>query len=211
MFSLGLKETISIINHKTVMYNKIMSSDDNGRPEYPEEQYHTWFDELAPFFKLGETLNAAIDDAGLQQHRTTLYKKSKLNDWFLDRMQSLQAIPGKLANNILVKRLMAVDEKIKQGLPPTEEEMKDVRFIAERHRSAHPYFVNRSEVILPPQRSMEEIEAELEENVLIDDVAEHAALDLELERRRELEKQGIDPGELSITSIPPKMEEAEQI
>lgn len=120
--------------------------DDTGRPEYPEEQYHKWFDDLTPFFKLGETLNAAIEDAGLEQHRTTLYEKSRLNDWFSYRMKALQAIPGKLVNNILVKRIMLVDEKVKQGLPITEEEMKDVRFIAEKHRSSQPYFVNRQEV-----------------------------------------------------------------
>jgi hypothetical protein len=123
-----------------------MNNGNPGRPEYPEEQYQKWFDDLAPFFKLGETLNAAIDDAGLQQHRTTLYEKARLSDWFSDKMESLQAIPGKLANNILVKRLMLVDEKIKQGLPVTEEEMRDVRFIAEKHRSSQPYFVNRQEV-----------------------------------------------------------------
>lgn len=116
-----------------------------GRPLISEEQYGKWFDDLAPFFKLGETLNAAIDDAGLQRHRTALYDKVGLNDWFADKMRSLQAIPGKLANNILVKRLMAVDEKIKQGLPVTEDEMKDVKFVAEKHRSAQPYFVTRVE------------------------------------------------------------------
>lgn len=120
--------------------------DSIGRPEYSEEQYQRWFDELAPFFKLGETLNSAIEDAGLQQHRTTLYEKSRLSDWFSYRMRALQTIPGKLVNNILVKRVMLVDEKIKQGLPITEEEMRDVRFVAEKHRSSQPYFTNRQEV-----------------------------------------------------------------
>lgn len=164
-----------------MFYNKKMN--DTGRPEYTEEQYQKWFDELAPFFKLGETLNAAIDDAGLQQQRSTLYKKSKQNDWFLDKMQSLQAIPGKLANNILVKRLMLVDEKIKQGLSVSEEEMKDVRFIAERHRSSQPYFVNRSEVIQPPQKSIQEAIDELElQDDLIDDVVENIKSEQELEK-----------------------------
>lgn len=177
-------------------------SSDSGRPEYPEEQYQKWFDELAPFFKLGETLNAAIDDAGLQQHRTTLYEKSKLHDWFSDKMQSLQSIPGKLANNILVKRLMLVDEKIKQGIPISEEEMRDVRFIAERHRSAQPYFVNRTEVVQPPPRPIQDVLDELNRNDSVDDVAEHAALSLELERRRELGKQGINPDNPSAPNLP---------
>lgn len=29
--------------------------DESGRPSYSEEQYHKWFDELTPFFKLGLT------------------------------------------------------------------------------------------------------------------------------------------------------------
>lgn len=148
-------------------YNQGM--DDAGRPNYTEEQYQKWFDELAPFFKLGETLNAAIEDAGLQQHRTSLYEKSKLNDWFSYKMQTLQAIPGKLANNILVKRVMLVDEKIKQGLPISEEEMKDVRFIAEKHRSSQPYFINRQEITGPVDPNkledlLDELDAEGWEN-----------------------------------------------
>lgn len=154
---------------------------DTGRPEYPEEQYHKWFDLLAPFFKLGETLNAAIDDAGLKVHRTTLYEKSKLNDWFSDEMTSLQATPGKLANNILVRRLLLVDEKIKQGLPITEEEMKDVRFIADKHRSAQPYFVTRQEIAQVDQDGVEKIINKLElEN--IDNVAEEAGKRLEAQK-----------------------------
>lgn len=151
--------------------------DETGRPEYPEEQYYTWFDELAPFFKLGETLNSAVEDAGLQKHRSTLYNKARQNDWFLDRMEALQAIPGKLANNILVKRVMLVDEKIKQGLPVSEEEMKDVRFVAEKHRSSQAYFTNRQEVAQVDPFKIERLldSLEIENGGSIDDVAEQAA------------------------------------
>lgn len=116
-----------------------------GAPEFTEQQYRKWFDEMAPFFKLGLTLSAAIEDAGLKKHRPVLYKKASLKDWFLDEMQTLQSYPGKLANNILVRRLMQVDDKIKQGLPIDDEELKDVRFVAEKHRTSQPYFVNRME------------------------------------------------------------------
>jgi hypothetical protein len=157
--------------------------DNNGRPEYPEDQYQKWLDELAPFFKLGETLNSAIDDAGLQKHRTTIYEKVRLGDWFSDKMETLQAIPGKLANNILVKRVMLVDEKIKQGLPITEEEMRDVRFIAEKHRSSQPYFVNRQEVAQSDPFKIEKLLDELEDNnkAEYNNLAEQA--------RKELERQ----------------------
>lgn len=139
--------------------------DDNGRPAYSEDQYQNWFDDLAPFFKLGETLNSAIEDAGLQKHRTTIYEKVRLNDWFSDKMKVLQEYPGKIANNILVKRLLQIDEKIKQGLPVTEEEMRDVRFMAEKHRSAKPYFTNKIEVIKTDPFEIEQLSDKIEKEV----------------------------------------------
>lgn len=156
---------------------------DNGRPEYSEDQYQKWFDELSPFFKLGETLNAAIEDAGLQKHRTVLYEKVKLNDWFSDKMKVLQEYPGKIANNILVKRLMQVDEKIKQGLPVTEEEMRDVRFMAEKHRSSQPYFVNRQEIAQSDPLKIEKLLDDLEEN------NKTAHINLAEQARKALEEQ----------------------
>lgn len=156
--------------------------DNNGRPSYSEEQYHKWFDDLAPFFKLGLTLSAAIQDAGLQKHRTTMYEKVRLGDWFSDEMEALQAIPGKLANNILVKRVMQVDEKMKQGLPVTDEEMKDVRFIAEKHRSSQPYFTNRQEISKSDPFEIERILDGLEEEksrTNYNDFAEQARKSLE--------------------------------
>ena len=33
----------------------------NGRPAYDEAQYKSWLDEIAPYLKLGNSLNYAID------------------------------------------------------------------------------------------------------------------------------------------------------
>jgi hypothetical protein len=147
-----------------------------GNQPLLNDDYCNFLDELAPFLKLGETLNAAIEDAGLRKHRTAIYDKYRLKDDFAYKIEVWQSYPGKIANNILVKRLMIVDNKIKQGLPVTEEDMKDVRFMAEKHRSSQPYFVNRQETA--PARPIEEILAELDNdaNTGHDDVAGAARL-----------------------------------
>jgi len=102
-------------------------------------------DDMAPFLKLGHTLNSAIDDAALLQHKGAIYNKYRLNDWFMQKIDIYRATPGVLANDILTKVLMDVNDRIKQGRPVTEDDMKNVRFMAEKHRTAQPYFVTRTE------------------------------------------------------------------
>lgn len=118
---------------------------DIGRPETTDEQYQKFIDAMAPFLKLGETLNHAIDDAGLQKNKPLIYNKYKLNDWFLEKIDVLRSYPGKIVNNILANICLDVSEKIKQGRQVTEDEMKNVRFFAEKHRTSQSYFVNRTE------------------------------------------------------------------
>jgi hypothetical protein len=74
-----------------------------------------------------------------------IYEKYKLNDWFSQKVDIYRATPGILANDILTKTLMDINDKIKQGRTVTEDEMKNVRFMAEKHRTAQPYFVTRTE------------------------------------------------------------------
>lgn len=118
---------------------------DIGRPEYTEADYQRWLDEMAPFLKLGHALNAAIDEAALSKHKTTVYEKYRLGDWFSQKVDIYRATPGILANDILTKTLIMVNDRIKQGLPVSEDDMKNVRFMAEKHRTAQPYFVTRTE------------------------------------------------------------------
>ena len=118
---------------------------ENGRPETTDTDYRHWLDCMEPFLKLGHALNAAIEEAALLEHRTTIYEKYKLGDWFSYKVDVYRATPGVIANDILTKTLFEVNTKIKQGLPVTEEEMRNVRFMAEKHRTAQPYFVTRTE------------------------------------------------------------------
>lgn len=116
-----------------------------GRPAYTEADYQKWLDDMAPFLRLGHALNSAIDEAGLTAQRATVYEKYKLGDWFSYKVDAYRATPGILANDILTKVLMDISDRIKQGRPVSEDDMKNVRFMAEKHRTAQPYFVNRQE------------------------------------------------------------------
>lgn len=116
-----------------------------GQQPYTETDYLRFLDAMAPFLKMGATINAAVEDANLTEQKATIYNKYRLNDWFAIKIDSLRETPGKLVAYILTKRVMQVDEKIKQGLPVGEDEMRDVRFMAEKHRTAQTYFVTRTE------------------------------------------------------------------
>ncbi len=53
-----------------------------GRPTFNDSQYQIWLYEMTPFLKIGLTLNKAIEKAGLEKHKDSIYRKWRLNDWF---------------------------------------------------------------------------------------------------------------------------------
>jgi len=60
----------------------------NGRPEYTEDQYRAWLGEMTPFLKLGCSLYWAMDRACLLRHKDSIYRKFRLNDWFCEERGS---------------------------------------------------------------------------------------------------------------------------
>jgi hypothetical protein len=116
-----------------------------GRPEFTDGDYQKFLDDMAPFLKLGHTLFGAMSDAGIIQHKDAIYIKYRLNDWFSEKIDNYRATPGILANDILTKVLLDISDRMKQGRPVSEDDMKNVRFMAEKHRTAQPYFVTRTE------------------------------------------------------------------
>jgi hypothetical protein len=118
---------------------------DNGRPEFPEEQYQKWLDEMSPFLKLGNTLYHAIEKADLTKHKDTIYRKFRLNDWFCEKIEAFQRYPGEIVNSIFTRLIISIDEKVKQGSPISDEDWRNLRFFAEKHRSCQPFFVTRTE------------------------------------------------------------------
>lgn len=116
-----------------------------GNQPFNDTDYQRFLDDMAPFLRLGHTLYSAITDANLTQHQTAIYDKYRLKDWFGAKIDTYRATPGIIANDIMVKTLMDINDRIKQGRPVTEDDFKNVRFMAEKHRTAQPYFVTRTE------------------------------------------------------------------
>lgn len=147
--------------------------DTTGRPSFTDEQYQSWLDELAPFLKLGNSLNYSIERAGFTKHRTTLYEKYNLADWFSYKVDAFMRMPGEIVNSIFTRVISIIDEKVKQEQPLTSEDYKNLRFFAEKHRSCQPFFANRTEMdVKDLKESTARVIAQLEETDY-----EHVALE----------------------------------
>lgn len=136
---------------------------DTGRPEYTDEQYQKWLDDMAPFLKAGNTLYYAMEKASLLQHQTTLYEKYRRKDWFSQKVDAYRRYPAELVNNIFYKIIDKVNDRLKNDQPITEDDMKNVRFFAEKHRTAQTFFVNRNENAEADESKVGKILDELEE------------------------------------------------
>jgi hypothetical protein len=118
----------------------------NGRPEYSDEQYQRWLDEMRPWLRAGNTLYYAMDKADLLGHQTTIYDKYRANDWFSVKVNVYRQTMGELANNITFKLLENINMKVIEGAKSLSREDFDLlKLVAEKHRTAQPFFVNRLE------------------------------------------------------------------
>jgi len=116
-----------------------------GREPYSDEQYVKWLDDMSPFLKLGNTLYHAIERADLTKHKDTIYRKVRLNDWFCEKIEAFQRYPGEMVNSIFTRLIIQIDEKVRQGSPINDEDWRNLRFFAEKHRSCQPFFATRTE------------------------------------------------------------------
>lgn len=119
---------------------------DTGRPEHTEEQYQIWLDEMRPFLEMGCTLNRAVEKTGLTKHRTALYEKYKLNDWFSDKIDIMRSIPGELANEVFARMVFRINDKVKREENITRDDIDILKHFTQYHRSSQPFFVSRHEV-----------------------------------------------------------------
>ncbi len=156
------------------MYRARKIKNSQGRPEYNDKQYQYWLNEMQPFLKVGNSLYSAIDKAKLLRHKDSIYKKYRLEDWFSEKVDAYQQYPGEVVNTIFARIIMTVDEKIKQNLPITPEEMRNVRFFAEKHRSCQQFFINRYEAVTPTKENIEDLLNSLEQKDTMDDYVEQA-------------------------------------
>lgn len=157
---------------------------EQGRPEYTDDQYRAWLEDMSPFLKIGNSLYYAIEKAMIMQHKTVIYEKYRLKDWFSEKIDAYQRYPGEIINSIFVRLVLSVDEKLKQGLSPCDEEWRNLRFFAEKHRSCQPFFVTRQEVAQVEPDEVGRILDDLEND---NDTSRYAKLGelakLELERK----------------------------
>ncbi len=120
-----------------------------GRPPIADEQFMQWLLDMAPFLKQGVSLNYAMERTGLMNHERTIREKYKSNDWFARKIDAYRATVGEMVNLVgtrivenINKRMIESDGKV--GIVSTEE-LQVWKVMAEKHRSAQPFFVNRVE------------------------------------------------------------------
>ena len=112
-----------------------------------DEQYQVWLNELAPFLKIGGSLYYAMDRAMLLQHKNVIYQKYRLKDWFREICDAYQLYPGEVVNSIFNRLILSINEKVERSEVVSNEEWRNLRFFADRHRSCRPFFVNRQETV----------------------------------------------------------------
>lgn len=119
-----------------------------GAPEISDEQYMRWLDDMREFLRRGSTLWYAMDKAGILAHKTVIYKKYRLNDWFAEKIDALRSTMGELANEVAFRVLEGVRNRIIEmdgKIAISSEEVQVIKLVAEKHRTAQTFFVNRTE------------------------------------------------------------------
>lgn len=145
-----------------------------GRPGFTDEDYKDFLDDLKPFLKMGKSLYNACEKAHLERQYRAIMNKYNLKDWFYSKVQEYQGEIGELANDLFYSLIVDLHGKVKRGEKLNEIENKQAMFVAERHRSAQKYFVNRFETA--KGRPVEEVLGDLENKVAeenVDDVVEN--------------------------------------
>jgi hypothetical protein len=85
-------------------------------------------------------------------------EKYKLNDWFSKRVDAFRSYPGELANDTIITTLMQINEKVKTGAGQlTREDIDILKIVAEKHRTATPFFVTRTETAVADESKVGKI------------------------------------------------------
>lgn len=139
--------------------------ENNGRPAYDDNQYRSWLEEMRSFLVKGCSLYYAIDKSGLKRHQSTIYEKYRLNDWFSQEVDTLRSKVGETVNEILARQVYRINDRQKTNETDLSKDDADlIKFMAEKHRTAQPFFANRNETAEAP--SVGKILDELERNTV---------------------------------------------
>jgi len=118
-----------------------------GRPSITEEQYKIWLEEMRPHLVLGCSLHRALKKTGLleQGHDWVIRDKYKQGDWFSQKIDAFRSVPGENVNEALTRLVSKIVDKIKRDEECTKDELDILKFMGEKHRTAQPFFVTRTE------------------------------------------------------------------
>jgi len=116
-----------------------------GRPAYTEEQYAIWLEEMRPHLELSNSLWRASQKAAIESHYTLLREKYALGDWFSAKVDAYRSIPGENGNEAEVRAVSKILDKIKREEPIDRVEADLLKHFNEKHRTAQPFFVTRTE------------------------------------------------------------------
>lgn len=124
---------------------KTQKQDGPGRPEFTEEQYAAWLEELKPYLEKGNSLYYACERAGIESHYRVICDKYKANDWFSAKVDRYRGRPGEMINDTLATLCYQIQDNIKKGVALTKDDLDLLKFMAEKHRTSQPFFVTRTE------------------------------------------------------------------
>lgn len=142
---------------------KTIKTGQPGNEAFSEEQYRSWLDDMAPFLKTGNSLNYCIDKANLTAHKVTIYNKYKLNDWFSEKIDTYRSYPGELVNKTIVNLAIKAHDDLANDRPLSKEQYDILKFFAEKHRTAQPFFVTRTETATADPKKIGKILDNLEQ------------------------------------------------
>lgn len=126
--------------------------DGPGRPEISEEQYKLWLEEMRPHLELACSLLRACIKAGLEdKYYSCILGKYKLNDWFAKKVDAYRAQLGENINEALARITNKALDRAKRDEVLTHDEVDVIKHMSEKHRTAQPFFVNRTEQVTPPE------------------------------------------------------------
>jgi len=116
-----------------------------GRPAHDDDWYRKRLDEMRPILCLGNSIRYAAEKVAIGMHKTVLYEKYGKRDWFADKVDEYRAMPGELINDIVISLATTIKDKVTLGKPLNREDIDIIKLVAEKHRSAQPFFVTKVE------------------------------------------------------------------
>lgn len=124
---------------------KTVQTNEPGKPEIAETQYMDWLLLMQPYLRAGNTIWYSMEKCDLLGHKTVIYGKYRLKDWFAEKIDTLRRTPGELVNNIFFNEVARINTKMQAGGQLTREEIDVLKFMGEKHRTSQAFFTNRTE------------------------------------------------------------------